>query len=100
MAILIHNFGKIKIMKLLYFSFLSLLLVNVFLISCNSVQSNSASSEAPTQDSLIKRGAHLVAIMGCNDCHTPKIFGPHGPELDSQRILSGYPVDMPLLSID
>ena len=43
--------------------------------------------------SVIDRGKYLVAIMGCNDCHTPKKMGAHGPELDLSRLLSGLPED-------
>jgi len=34
-----------------------------------------------TQDSLIKKGQYLVTTLGCNDCHSPKRMGAHGPEL-------------------
>lgn len=55
---------------------------------------------AVTEDSLVKRGQYLVTVMGCNDCHSPKIFGPHGPEPDPERLLSGHPSDLPLPKID
>src|SRR5262245_50929970 len=38
-----------------------------------------------------ERGAYLVKIMGCNDCHTPFKMGPKGPEPDFDRMLSGHP---------
>lgn len=44
----------------------------------------------------IERGKYLVEIMGCNDCHSPKLMGPNGPYLDPDRVLSGYPADRPL----
>jgi len=37
------------------------------------------------------RGAYLVKIMGCNDCHTPWKMGANGPEPDMTRMLSGHP---------
>lgn len=40
---------------------------------------------------LIKRGALLVSIGGCTDCHTPFKMGPNGPEKDMARGLSGHP---------
>jgi hypothetical protein len=49
-----------------------------------------------TEASKIERGRYLVGIMGCNDCHSPKLMGPQGPYLDPDRILSGYPADRPL----
>jgi len=42
----------------------------------------------------IERGAHLVRTMGCNDCHTPWIMGPRGPEMDLSRALTGHPADI------
>jgi hypothetical protein len=49
-----------------------------------------------SNDSLIIRGNYLVAIMGCDDCYSPKVIGPQGPELDMSRRLSGHPSQMPL----
>jgi hypothetical protein len=43
---------------------------------------------------LVKRGEYLVNAVGCNDCHTPWKMGPHGPEPDMTRLLSGHPQDM------
>lgn len=40
---------------------------------------------------LIRRGAYLVQVGGCNDCHTPLKMGPQGPEPDMTRMLSGHP---------
>lgn len=40
---------------------------------------------------LIKRGALLVGIGGCMDCHMPFKMGPNGPEKDMARGLSGHP---------
>lgn len=62
--------------------------------------SKQAQPVALTEDSLVKRGKYLVNVMGCNDCHSPKIFGPHGPEPDPERLLSGHPSDLPLAKID
>lgn len=39
----------------------------------------------------IARGQYMVAVMGCNDCHTPWKMGPQGPEPDMSRYLSGHP---------
>ena len=39
----------------------------------------------------VARGAYLVNIGGCNDCHTPFKMGPNGPEPDMSRALSGHP---------
>ena len=45
------------------------------------------------QKARVERGAHLVASMGCDDCHTPVKVGPNGPEKDMARRLTGHPQD-------
>ncbi|HEU4472255.1 MAG TPA: c-type cytochrome [Flavisolibacter sp.] len=73
------------------------------LAACNSGGEPSANKEglreqtiAISKDSLIRRGAHLVTIMGCNDCHTPMIMTPKGPARDSSYLLAGHPEKLPL----
>lgn len=44
----------------------------------------------PTEAERIEHGKYLVGIMGCHDCHSPKKMGPNGPELDADRLLSGF----------
>ncbi len=46
----------------------------------------------------IARGKMLVIGGACHDCHTPKKFGPKGPEPDMDRMLSGHPADSPMLA--
>ena len=48
-------------------------------------------------EAMIERGAYLARIGGCHDCHTPPKPGPHGPEPDVDRLLSGHPegLEMP-----
>jgi mono/diheme cytochrome c family protein len=50
--------------------------------------------------SQVEYGAHMVILMGCNDCHTPKKMGQFGPELDTALTLSGHPAKMPGFDID
>ena len=42
-------------------------------------------------DAPVARGEYLVTVGGCDDCHTPKVFGANGPDLDKSRRLSGHP---------
>jgi hypothetical protein len=42
----------------------------------------------------VERGAYLVGMMGCNDCHTPWKMGAQGPEPDVTRALTGHPQDL------
>jgi len=39
----------------------------------------------------VKRGEYLVTIMGCHDCHSPKVMTDHGPEPDRSKYFSGHP---------
>ena len=56
--------------------------------------------EKMTESQMIERGKFLVTAGGCSDCHTPKLFGPHGVTHDSARFLSGYPAENPLPEVD
>jgi hypothetical protein len=38
----------------------------------------------------VKRGAYLVLVGGCDDCHTPMKSTPQGPHMDWARRLAGY----------
>lgn len=51
-------------------------------------------------DSQVKWGERLVFTGGCNDCHTPKKMGAHGPENDMSLMLSGHPSKMPPADFD
>ncbi len=53
----------------------------------------SSSSGRPDRGS-VARGRYLIAIMGCNDCHTPLKMGANGPEPNTARLLSGHPQDL------
>jgi mono/diheme cytochrome c family protein len=51
----------------------------------------TAQPAAPAAQSQVERGRMLVIGGACHDCHTPKKFGPKGPEPDMDRMLSGHP---------
>jgi Cytochrome c len=70
--------------------------------SNNSEKQNGTKAivEQPKQEDAIKQGQHLVMIMGCNDCHSPKKMGPQGPEIIADQMLSGYPSDRPIVKFD
>jgi hypothetical protein len=48
---------------------------------------------------LVEQGKYLVNLGGCNDCHSPKVFGPNGPVPDTTRLLSGAPSSNPVPAI-
>ncbi len=78
---------------------LSIVLLPGFLLvsSCNSKSEQSDQSKNISEmrsmedEDLAKRGMYLVTFGGCNDCHSPKNFGPEGVTFDSSRLLSGHP---------
>ena len=73
------------------------LLCIVAFIACNSKTEAQKETTVPTtnKEDLVKRGEYLVKITGCNDCHSPKKPGPHGPELISELLLSGHAQNSP-----
>jgi mono/diheme cytochrome c family protein len=64
------------------FGFVTLLAAGA---ACAGQQTATQSATSP-----IERGRYLVAIGGCNDCHTPKVLTSGGLELDTARLLSGH----------
>ncbi|HYK57282.1 MAG TPA: diheme cytochrome c-553, partial [Flavisolibacter sp.] len=79
-------------------------------IACNSDKSASKTSEGEAlvegtsevsgKETLIKRGEYLVTIMGCQDCHSPKVMTPQGPAIDSAHMLSGHPFSLAVPKVD
>ena len=68
------------------------------MVSCHPKVKVKAAVHPPKLNSqqalqaAIKKGEHLVAVSGCEDCHTPWKIGPKGiPMPDMSRQLSGSP---------
>jgi len=49
---------------------------------------------------MAERGKYLVNAMGCDDCHSPKKMGEHGPEIIEELRFSGYPSGRALQKMD
>lgn len=83
-----------------YFKFFAFTFIAASLFACSEKkQPEVAAAQTPaepTNEELVKRGDYLVKITGCNDCHSPKRMGAQGPEIIPERMLSGYPADLPL----
>jgi len=61
------------------------------LIACTSGAAKTENDAVIiSKDSLVKRGSYLVNAMGCDDCHSPKIFSPQGFEIDMEHRFSGH----------
>lgn len=74
----------------------SLSLVAALAFSGTLLAGDAKPASKPAGSSAAARGKYLVAIMSCNDCHTPLKMGPNGPEPDMTRLLSGHPESMKL----
>lgn len=66
------------------------------LVACSAGEAESSKPVAISQDSLVKRGSYLVNSIGCDDCHSPKKFGPNGMEIDMEHRFGGHLSDAPL----
>jgi len=55
---------------------------------------SSMATGAADRSAQVARGAYLVSIAGCHDCHTPWVMGPKGPHADMTRALTGHPQDV------
>ncbi|WP_046370738.1 diheme cytochrome c-553 [Flavihumibacter petaseus] len=69
------------------------------IVSCQQKPTAAAETgtvAAPTRVELAKRGEHLVNVLGCDDCHSTKTFGPGGPEIDTAHRLAGHLSGAPL----
>src|SRR5688572_8275412 len=91
-------------MKKIYVSLTVLFCVVVLQItaSLTSCSPPPPKEEKPalTQAQMVERGAYLINIGGCDDCHSPKVMTPEGPKVDQSRRLSGSPADMVLPRVD
>ena len=69
-----------------------LLTSSMLLLSCGQPAEVAVEmSPEPSREVLIARGKYLTTLGGCNDCHSPKVMTPHGPEPDTTRLFSGHP---------
>lgn len=86
-------------MKNLFVLFASLLLLVLTTQCTQSAPDENAEAAAQPAVDTVKRGEYLVEIMGCHDCHSPKIMTAQGPALDPKLLLSGHPANAPLPAI-
>lgn len=85
-------------MKTKSFLAVSLLAAIFWLSNCQQQSSDvpTASADASAAKlEQVKRGQYLVSFAACDDCHTPKIMTPNGPEFDMSRRFSGHPAEEP-----
>ncbi len=68
------------------------------LTSCHRTVDGKAEME--DRHRSIERGEYLVAVIGCDHCHTPKKMTDQGPVPDRDRWLMGHPADRTLPQVD
>lgn len=82
-------------------SFVTLLMASALIWSCQSGKKEAGEANEPlvkaslSKDEMVSHGRLLITAGGCNDCHSPKKIGQHGPFIDSANFLSGHPAVMP-----
>jgi len=70
-------------------------------VACSSKAGDTKTADTTSdKTALLKRGEYLLSVSGCDDCHSPKVMGAHGPEVDMTKRLSGYPAARPMPSFD
>lgn len=70
-------------------------------VSCTSGSGNeNKTTTASDTAGRVARGQYLVTTIGCDDCHSPKRMGAHGPELIPELRLSGFQKEGKLPPID
>lgn len=75
--------------ELLRFAWGLVVLTMLVMGGCKGGDNGSAPLTAEEQ---IKRGEYLTTVLGgCGDCHSPKIFGPQGPQEEISIRFSGHP---------
>lgn len=96
---------KKAIITPLGFTAIAAIALILFQVSCASDTTEKTNEPQPekkelSQSELVARGQYLATVAGCNDCHTPKVFGPQGPSFDTTRLLSGHPASDPIPPVD
>jgi hypothetical protein len=95
-----------KLSVIIFLAFLA----TIFLLSkCNTENGTTQNAEVKTDSTSVSYagfktpeqwGEHIVRIVGCGDCHTPKKMTSTGPEPNMDLALSGHPANMPSPDID
>jgi len=61
-------------------------------LACTNSADNALAAAVKTDSAaMVLRGEYLVNAIGCDDCHSPKRMGPHGPEIITELRFSGFP---------
>jgi mono/diheme cytochrome c family protein len=75
-------------------------LIATLLFACTSKTNEPAKTAEMSLADQIAKGENLVTVMGCNDCHSPKVMTAFGPVPDTLRLFSGHPANETLAPFD
>jgi mono/diheme cytochrome c family protein len=64
----------------------------VAVVACTNISGIESNSAVTAKDSAarVARGQYIVTTTGCDDCHSPKQMGAHGPEIIPELRFSGF----------
>jgi mono/diheme cytochrome c family protein len=64
----------------------------VAVVACTNISGIESNSAVTVKDSAarVARGQYIVTTTGCDDCHSPKQMGAHGPEIIPELRFSGF----------
>jgi cytochrome c553 len=65
-----------------------------------ALASTALAADPNSSKDAVERGRYLVNMIGCSDCHSPKVFTAEGPVPDATRLMSGHPVGSKLPPVD
>lgn len=74
----------------------TVLTIVMAVVITTAVQAAAQPAKGKAPMSPVERGKYLVTICACNDCHSPKVLTPKGPDVDTTRPLSGHPAGSPM----
>jgi mono/diheme cytochrome c family protein len=90
----INNYNEMKRIYL----FTALIAATLF--SCTPKTNEPVKTAEISPADQIAKGEYLVTVLGCNDCHSPKVMTTMGPVPDTLRLLSGHPADEQLAAYE
>jgi cytochrome c553 len=80
--------------------YLFTVIISATLFACSTKTNEPVKTAEISLADQITKGEYLVTVMGCNDCHSPKIMTETGPAPDALRLLSGHPADEQLSAFE
>jgi hypothetical protein len=67
-------------------------ILSIAVVACNGTAGTAANTPVKLDSAaMVARGSYLVNAIGCDDCHSPKRMGAHGPEIIPELRFSGFP---------